>query len=128
MAPAMDQKRLEEIKKRAKAATKGPWANYERVKHIARDQNGGLAIRLDVPDESGEEWEPLWDGYDMLFPCSEDVDFIAHARTDIPELLAELERLRAWIEAFGGSDDVLMAQRHVAFRDVLGGDPAPAVS
>ena len=62
---------LEEIKAREQAATKGPW-----------NHNGKLDIRQDFG-----EW--------LCGAVKEsDADFIAHARTDIPALIAEVEQLR----------------------------------
>lgn len=63
---------LEAIAARVRAASPGPWT--------AR----GLWLYL------GAEWE----GAEACLTREEDVEFIAHARSDLPGLLVEVERLR----------------------------------
>ena len=72
--------RIEEIKARAEAATPGPWLVH--------------------PHESAEGQLVVDEHYDNVAECyvPEDATFIAHAREDIPYLLAEVERLRAALE------------------------------
>ena len=79
---------LDPIKARAEAATEGPWAPQ-----FWRGQN-----------QNGDYGEPMIfynDGETLsyLSAPNADVDFIAHARTDVPALVAEVERLRGRIEA-----------------------------
>ena len=77
---------LDAIKARADAATEGPWGVEGRA-HPGPDEH--LVI---YPVEQGGTLafvQPSWD----------DAEFIAHARTDIPALIAEVERLRGRIEA-----------------------------
>lgn len=63
--------RIEEIKARCEAATKGPWIKInDQLRHGV---TAGLIGVIHVYDE--------------------DADFIAHSREDIPFLLAELDRL-----------------------------------
>jgi hypothetical protein len=69
-----------EIRKRTDAATPGPWNAYIE----GRDHVGGSSFIM----TSGEDIE-LSAGATVA-----DHDFIAHARQDIPRLLAELARLR----------------------------------
>jgi hypothetical protein len=77
---------LAEIKKRADTATKGPWytgEGYEqsnRGNYVASKANGGII--------AAEQ-----DGTDCVLDTN-DATFIAHARQDVPALLAEVERLR----------------------------------
>lgn len=73
----LSEKEIEAIRKRAEMATEGPW------------QKDG-AIDIHSPD--GTEVAAAWGGY-------ADQEFIAHARQDIPKLLAEIERLRSGLEA-----------------------------
>ncbi|WP_430754636.1 hypothetical protein [Micrococcus luteus] len=62
-------KRLNEIEARANAATEGPWeASMDRVEHAGDSE---YAVAYDVARE-------------------EDAEFIAHARTDVPALVAAL--------------------------------------
>ena len=68
----LSEKEIEAIRKRAEMATEGPW------------QKDG-AIDIHSPD--GTEVAAAWGGY-------ADQEFIAHARQDIPKLLAEIERSR----------------------------------
>jgi hypothetical protein len=67
---------LEAIRKRAEQATEGPW-------YTAHTADERLIVNKDGGIFSGE--------YSRL----NDADFIANARTDIPKLLAEVERLQA---------------------------------
>lgn len=83
----MDEKRLEEIEARAKAATPGPWTIFARSKRAVR------AIWLTRLNRDGDSvW--TWPGF-VQTSFEHDADFIAHARQDIPDLLAEIERLQA---------------------------------
>lgn len=69
------------IKKRAEAATPGPW-------EVEPDDGGhdmhGFATRTTIRTP---EWARY--GFDEA-----DAEFIAHARTDVPALVAEVESLR----------------------------------
>ena len=69
---------LDEIKKRCEAATPGPWnKRYEKKLY---------EIYLDADSE-----------YNLgLVDKKDNADFIAHARQDVPALIAEVERLTAW--------------------------------
>lgn len=96
---------LEAIKKRAEAATKGPWRSM-------RDGNQYIGTKY-MPTAKcvGASWVEgvvrPWNPHRLLafgFPPEEyerarfldaDADFIAHARADVPALVAEVERLRA---------------------------------
>jgi hypothetical protein len=70
----MTPERLAEIRAREQAATKGPWSDWDSCCVWYK----GSEVLCEVL--TGE---------------SADQAFIAHARTDIPELLAEVERLAA---------------------------------
>lgn len=93
--------RLEEIRARAEAATKGPWSLDHNDTYVAADK--------EPPEHdwywiSGSMEEPS-DGYfaehsdeDMRGPelvVQNNCRFIAHSRSDIPFLLAEVERLKS---------------------------------
>lgn len=82
MSELMTDERIDGIRRRAERATIGPW-------WVSR-----------IGTEASIESEPL-----ARFVChlnsnmlrySDDADFIAHARADIPDLLAELERIQGW--------------------------------
>ena len=79
---------LSEIRARLDAATPGPWESFiEGRDHTSGDdfiRTGGL--RDDCPD--------IYVQHESRAAPAADLDFIAHARQDIPRLLAEVERLR----------------------------------
>jgi hypothetical protein len=91
---------LDAIKARCEAATPGPW-------EWDRDDEG--LVSQSVTDTEHGEFGTILARYPRLvatgYPCKEgtgfpDYDgpngrFIAHARTDVPALVAEVERLRA---------------------------------
>lgn len=66
----MEQETLDEIKAREQAATPGPW------------YTDGWAL-----------WDDDLNEFVELHDTDPDAQFLAHARTDIPALLAEVERL-----------------------------------
>jgi hypothetical protein len=90
----IDQKRLDEIKARCKAAKPGPWARYEAVKSSpplwcvsgapgSAPDGEGATVLLDVA---------------FRHPAGKAkavASFVAASRTDVPDLVAEVERLRA---------------------------------
>lgn len=88
----MDAKYLQEIKQREQAATKGPWKTEDRRDQICIydrctcNKGFGPFARVE-PDE-----------YD-------NADFIAEARTDIPALVAEVERLTCIVSGIMHSVD-----------------------
>lgn len=71
--------RLKEIKARCEAATPGPW-------EVGYSSLGGMT----VVNVRGSEF-PCW----KTQIYKDDAEFIAHARQDVPWLVAEVERLRA---------------------------------
>lgn len=73
------QAELKEIKTRYERATPGPWKSYVEGRE---DMSGSSFIKT-----GGE------DIY-LTGATTEDQDFIAHARQDIPRLILEIERLR----------------------------------
>ena len=78
---------LDAIEARANAATDGPWTLHED------DGDTFRAPAWEVRPASGEMVARLRDW------ASADAEFIAHARTDVPALLAEVRRLRAVVAA-----------------------------
>jgi hypothetical protein len=77
--PFLGDDDLEEIKKRCQEATPGPWKSYVE----GRDEIVGSDFIM-------TEGEDIY----LTGATVADQDFIAHARQDIPKLLAEVERLR----------------------------------
>lgn len=91
----MDAKQLTEIKAREQAATPGPW-EYEC---FGRYEDHDECILKTETDE-------------CEISAKEDAEFIAHARTDIPALVAEVEQLQtAQLKAFNAGYDV--QQKHL---------------
>jgi predicted metal-dependent phosphoesterase TrpH len=93
--------RLEEIRKRAEAATKGPWES--KCRSVGNEGNDPAwpekdFLQFHVRWTDGSEVEVVgpkevtWGRGDFY---GRDADFIAHAREDIPWLLSELERMDA---------------------------------
>ena len=85
--------RLSEIEARANAATEGPWAV------VVED---GVILALVLTDE--DDGLMFGDnGYDapIVTETGEDADFIAHARTDVPALVAALRAVMEAIEKRG---------------------------
>lgn len=85
----MTQEELEAIEARANAATPGPWERWPD------DVDGGDGWAL-VSDADGE---PVVGAHPCpLEQCADaeaDYAFIAHARSDVPALIAEVRRLRS---------------------------------
>jgi hypothetical protein len=76
---------LREIEKRCAAATSGPWVSYVE----GRDHQSGSNIIKTGAREGRRRGE-----LEILGASPADQDFIAHARQDVPLLLAEIQRLR----------------------------------
>lgn len=80
----MNQKELDEIKERCDKATEGPWIT------------GGCSGRMiTTPDGY------VGDGFIADVDTKVHADFIAHARQDVPALLAEIESLNSRLSEFG---------------------------
>ncbi|MGV9302516.1 hypothetical protein ACWDLG_04000 [Nonomuraea sp. NPDC003727] len=119
MSVPIGDSELQEIESRAQAATPGPWY----VRFLDDDAAANLVAVSTVPDVGeGKRW-PAWNGSEVVaatlvqFPrpyvagpddrWDENATFIAHARSDIPRLLAEVHRLRALLGSVHheGADD-----------------------
>ncbi|WP_427110869.1 hypothetical protein [Lysinibacillus xylanilyticus] len=88
----MNAEQLNAIKERVAKVTPGPWCV------------GGA---IDIHDACGEEVAAVWDG-------GPDIEFIAHAREDVPALVAEVERLQQQLEKANG----LLGWAHDVLDDV----------
>jgi hypothetical protein len=92
----MTREELEAIRARADAATAGPWAAMDNSVYTGRQWRDivagvrGIVYPSGFTRHSGGETETHYG----VAISDENADFIAHARTDIPALLAEVERLR----------------------------------
>jgi hypothetical protein len=79
------------MKDRCNAATIGPWTSFIE----GRDHTSGSDF-IRTGDSEGPDLE-------LSGATKADQDFIAHARQDVPRLLAEVERLRGLLLHSQGS-------------------------
>jgi hypothetical protein len=102
----MTPEQLAEIEARAEAATPGVWY-WEALGEHGYPQRIGNDAEVAVAETwTDPEWPPA------------NAEFIAHARTDVPDLVAEVRRLRAavdaaldkWRQHVGVSDEVFPMQ------------------
>ena len=105
--------RVDDIRERAEAATPGPWEPDTAVRGdcVVWGPNGQFLANHQsephwLPDAKGRNRQVAFD------VDRRDCEFIAHAREDIPYLLAEVERLErekadVWDEGYaeGGRDE-----------------------
>jgi hypothetical protein len=87
----MTEKELIEILNRCKAATKGPWKSFI----AGRDHTSGDSFIMTGIEDNEDLWSKNR-GTDIYLcgAISADQDFIANAKQDIPNLIAEIERLK----------------------------------
>ena len=94
----MTPERLDEIEARADSATPGPWTKKppERLTEgPAAGMLPGVCIAATSPSKQNRVYANPPGGQ---FP-SADQNFIAHARTDVPDLIAEVRRLKSALDA-----------------------------
>lgn len=90
--------RDDEIRAREQAATPGPWeVDYNQpfspdIQGIFKEDYG-YVLKAEIPDDDEDEDED-----DNQKQKSEDAEFIAHSREDIPYLLDEKARLKAALD------------------------------
>lgn len=99
MSGKITQERLEAIRQRAEKATAGPWTCTDssvESKYAKSYWWGGEDNEVCSLSDGGEYIENL--------NAEADAKFIAHARQDIPDLLAEVERLRNEINFIANVD------------------------
>ena len=93
----MTDEQLTAIEQCANAATPGPWAGYPSMISISPAHALSVFMR--------ENADPL--------QVERDIDFISHARTDVPALVAALRdernKLRSDIERIGRERDLMIA-------------------
>ena len=85
MRDEMTDEELAEIERRCTAARPGPWTSYVE----GRDHTSGSSFIM-----VGRDDEYRGEDIELTGAKVEDQDFIAHARQDVPRLLAEVRRLR----------------------------------
>lgn len=84
---SLSKAHLDEIIKRCQAATPGPWIDFLE----SRDKFSGDSF---IGRGENRSEEDLY----LTGATNADIEFIAHARQDIPLLLKEIERLKKIIE------------------------------
>lgn len=84
---------IDAIEARAARATKGPWYPYNRMTWPPGDDMGGWEVSFDAENNDGlcEGFRSTMDGHNAAF--------IAAARTDVPNLCAEVRQLRVMVAA-----------------------------
>lgn len=80
----MSEQELAAIRERVAKATPGSWRVVRQDQHDPAATNTVAHIRGLVVE-----------GPYSAIGCGDEADFIAHARADVPALLAEIDRLRA---------------------------------
>jgi hypothetical protein len=80
---SLTEEEIEKIKIRCEQATPGPWKSYVE----GREQMSGSHFIM-------TQQEDIY----LTGATTADQDFIAHARQDVPRLVAEIERLRIEIK------------------------------
>ena len=85
----MTEKELQKIKERCEKATPGPWKalnipynGYDDPEIVTKDGTYICQTTYDMQSQSEKH------------NVDEDMEFIAHAREDIPKLIAEVEKLK----------------------------------
>lgn len=92
---AMTDEQLAEIEERANAATPGPWTVVPQTdKYLVESYDRSTVGR--ISDAKGETVFGYWADPtgSSLYVLAEDAEFIAHAREDIPTLIAEVREMR----------------------------------
>ena len=91
----MTEEQLQAIEERANAATPGPWDNRgDIVKDIAFEDD----VIFYAADSMGPHIES-GDWQTAVTQMRTDAAFIAHAREDVPALIAEVRALRSKLDA-----------------------------
>jgi hypothetical protein len=94
----MDKARLEAIKARAEAATPGPWTEHEELDGMYAGRK--TAVRtLNPENKYYSRIVTVGQTRNHSRNAEANVLFIAHARTDIPDLLTHIAALTAALEA-----------------------------
>ncbi|GIH17079.1 hypothetical protein [Rugosimonospora africana] len=94
----MTDDELDEIERRAMLATPGPW---EARLETRWGTGGASCIDLNPGGDEDAELYFIYDPIPRVSPNADldaDLDFVAHARTDVPHLVAEIRRLRSLVE------------------------------
>jgi hypothetical protein len=96
MADPLTPEQLDDIERRCVAASPSPWESFVE----GRDHTSGSDFIRVGGDGSDEPDMYLLRGEGGA--SAQDQDFVAHARQDVPRLLAEVRRLRALLDQDSG--------------------------
>src|SRR5262245_10223895 len=109
---ALTPEQRDEIRAREQDVSPGPWTVAERIDRL----NGGTTLPI-LSGEMGHIAVIEYDSGGFQWPHAQaraDAEFIAHARQDVPDLLAEVDRLTA--ELSDQDDD--LAKTRTAYREI----------
>jgi hypothetical protein len=87
----MTKKELDAIKTRYKATSIAPWVAFIEGRDC---ESGSSFIMTGIPKGENIWGETRGEDLEISGASNADLDFIAHARQDIPTLIAEIERLQ----------------------------------
>jgi hypothetical protein len=91
----MTNQELEAIKARYEATSVAPWVSFIEGRDC---ESGSSFIMTGIPKGEHIWGENRGEDLEIIGATNADLDFIAHARQDIPRLLEEIERLNKIIE------------------------------
>jgi hypothetical protein len=92
----MTNEELDEIKSRYEATTIAPWFSFIE----GRDCESGSSFIMTGIAKGENIWgETRGEDIYLTGATNADMDFIAHAQQDIPQLLAEIERLKKLLKS-----------------------------
>ena len=96
----MTEQELEQIEARANAATPGPWTGDRsdgtiKYKMLGGENHNFVILDVDHKNNSSGFYTEDYIPYEQ---CTANEEFVKHARTDIPALIAEVRRLEADLE------------------------------
>jgi hypothetical protein len=93
----MTPERLREIAERVEKATAGPWFDipYDDPRINEKPREIDITVSCSWPDPIDVCWMKGGVESEGIPQAKKDATFIAYARQDIPDLLAEITRLRA---------------------------------
>ena len=84
----MNEKELAEIEARAEAATPGPWEfDQKNIGYAHHRSHYGLLTN------ASRDTKDYWLSINVDYGMEHNADFIAHARQDVPALVAEVRRM-----------------------------------
>jgi hypothetical protein len=91
----MTNQELESIKARCEATSIAPWVSFIEGRDC---ESGSSFIMTGIPKGENIWGETRGEDLEISGATNADLDFIAHARQDIPDLINEIERLKNIID------------------------------